>query len=77
MAFLWKKLKIIFMKSNYERMIELDIKEFVLDLYEIELNKKCMYSDDIVSNKAKEGRELEFALAVKNIAILEELLNKF
>ena len=55
----------------------METKDFILDLYELELNKKCMYSDNVTSNKAKEGKELEFALAVKNIAILEELLNKF
>ena len=50
-------------------------KDFILDLYEIELNKKSMYSDNVLSNKAKEGREQEFAIAVKNIKIIEEILD--
>lgn len=56
-------------------MIKIDTKEFVLDLYEIELNKKSMYSDNVLSDKAKEGKEQEFAVAVKNIKIIEELLD--
>ena len=55
--------------------MKLDTKDFVLDLYEIELNKKSMYSDNVMSNQAKEGKELEFAVAVKNIKIIEELLD--
>lgn len=56
-------------------MIKIDIKDFILDLYEMELNKKSMYSDNVLSDKAKEGREQEFAVAVKNIKIIEELLD--
>lgn len=41
----------------------------------MELNKKSMYSDNVLSGKAKEGREQEFAVAVKNIKIIEELLD--
>ena len=51
------------------------IKDYLLDLYEIELHKKSMYSDGFISNKAKEGKELEFAITVKNIAILEKILD--
>lgn len=58
-----------------ERMMKLDTKDFVLDLYEMELNKKSMYSDNVLSDKAKEGKEQEFAVAVKNIKIIEELLD--
>ena len=53
----------------------MDTKDFVLDLYEMELNKKSMYSDNVLSDKAKEGREQEFAVTVKNIKIIEELLD--
>ncbi len=56
-------------------MIKIDTKNFILDLYEIELNKKSMYSDNVMSNQAKEGREHEFYVAVKNIKIIEELLD--
>ena len=55
-------------------VMKLDTREFILDLYEMELNKKSMYSDNVMSNQAKEGREQEFAIAVKNIKIIEELL---
>lgn len=41
----------------------------------MELNKKSMYSDNVMSNQAKEGKEQEFAVAVKNIKIIEELLD--
>lgn len=58
-----------------ERMIKIDTKDFMLDLYEMELNKKSMYSDNVMSNQAKEGKEQEFAVAVKNIKIIEELLD--
>lgn len=51
------------------------IKDYLLDLYEIELHKKSMYSDGFISNKAKEGKELEFAITVKNISILENILD--
>ena len=53
----------------------MNIKEYLLDLYEIELHKKSMYADGFISNKAKEGRELEFAITIKNIAILEKILD--
>ena len=64
-----------FLLTINERMIKINIKEFILDLYEIELNKKGMYSDNVLSNQAKEGKELEFAVTVKNIKIIEELLD--
>ena len=54
----------------------MDIKEFLLDLYEIELHKKSMYADGLISNKAKQGKELEFAIAIKNVRIIEALLDK-
>lgn len=52
------------------------IKDYLLDLYEIELHKKSMYSDGFISNKAKEGKELEFAIALKNVKIIEALLDR-
>ena len=55
--------------------MKLDTKDFMLDLYEIELNKKSMYSDNVSSNQAKEGKEQEFAVAVKNIKVIEEILD--
>ena len=55
--------------------MKVDHKDFMLDLYEIELNKKSMYSDNVMSNTAKEGKEQEFAVVVKNIKIIEELLD--
>ena len=51
------------MNFKYKRS---DIEEYLLDLYEIELHKKSMYADGFISNKAKEGRELEFAITIKN-----------
>ena len=53
----------------------MDTKDFVLDLYEKELNKKSMYSDNVLSDKAKEEKEQEFAVAVKNIKFIEEILD--
>ena len=53
----------------------MDIKDYLLDLYEIELHKKSMYSDGLMSNKAKDGKELEFTVTIKNIAILEKILD--
>jgi len=54
-----------------------DKKEFLLDLYEIELHKKSLYEDGIGTNIPKPSKEKEFALAVKHIAILDELLDLF
>ena len=50
-------------------------KEFLLDLYELELYKKSLYEEDFKSNVPKPNREHEFAVAVKNVKILEELLD--
>lgn len=41
----------------------------------MELKKRSMYSDNVMGDKAKESRELEFAVAVKNIKIIEEILD--
>lgn len=51
------------------------IKEYLLDLYEIELYKKSIYEDGIDTNRPKLNKENEFTLAVKHIAILNELLD--
>lgn len=53
----------------------MDKKEYLLDLYETELYKKTIYEDGIGTNIPKPSRENEFDLAVKNIAILNELLD--
>ncbi len=53
----------------------MDIKEYLLDLYEIELLKRCIYSDSSDFNKPKVGKEEEYALTQKHIQILESLLN--
>ena len=50
-------------------------KEYLLDLYEIELYKKSLYENGIGTNIPKPSREKEFEIAVKHIAILNELLN--
>ena len=50
-------------------------KEYLLDLYEVELHKKSLYEEDFYSNAPKPNRENEFAVAVKNVKILEELLD--
>lgn len=52
-------------------------KEYLLDLYEIELHKKSLYEDGIGTNIPKLNREKEFDVAVKHIAILDELLDLF
>lgn len=52
------------------------ILEYLLDLYEIELHKKLLYSDDILSDKPKPGREKEFEMTLANISILEELIKE-
>ena len=53
----------------------MDIKEYLLDLYEIELYKKSIYEDGIGTSIPKPNREKEFEIAVKHIAILDELLD--
>ena len=53
----------------------MDKKEYLLDLYEIELYKKSLYENGIGTNMAKPNRENEFEIAVKHIAILNELLD--
>ena len=50
-------------------------KEYLLDLYEIELHKKSLYENGIGTNNPKPNREKEFDVAVKHIAILDELLD--
>ena len=56
-------------------MLHLDTKEYLLDLCEIELYKKSIYEDGIGTNIPKPNRENEFALAVKHITLLNELLD--
>ena len=56
-------------------MLYMNTKEYILDLYEIELHKKSLYEDGIGTNQPKPNREKEFALAVEHIAILNELLD--
>ena len=53
----------------------MDKKDFLLDLYELELYKKSLYEENLKSNTPKQNREHEFAVAVKNVKILEELLD--
>ncbi len=53
----------------------MDIKEYLLDLYEIELHKRCIYSNGSDFNKAKVGKEEEYTLTQKHIKILESLLD--
>ena len=50
--------------------------EYLLDLYEIELLKKSLYSSDILSDKPKQGKEKEFNLTVENLTILQELIKE-
>lgn len=50
-------------------------KDYVLDLYEIEFYKKSIYEDGVGTNSPKPHREKEFNVAVKHIAILNELLD--
>ena len=50
-------------------------REYLLDLYEIELHKKSLYENGIGTNMPKPNREKEFEVAVKHIAILDELLD--
>lgn len=50
-------------------------KEYLLDLYEIELYKKAIYEDGIGTNQPKPHREKEFDIATKHIAILNKLLD--
>ncbi len=64
------------MSFNQERMLLMDKKkEYLLDLYEIELHKKSLYEDGVGANSPKPSREKEFNVAVKHIAILNELLD--
>ena len=50
--------------------------EYLLDLYEIELLKKSLYSTDILSDKHKQGKEREFNLSVEKLSILQELIKE-
>ena len=52
------------------------ILEYLLDLYEIEQHKKSLYSDDVLSDKPKLGREKEFEMTLENISILEALIRE-
>ena len=53
----------------------MDKKEYLLDLYEIELYKKTLYENGIGTNIPKLNREKEFDVTVKHIAVLNELLD--
>lgn len=50
--------------------------EYLLDLYELEKCKKTMYSSDLLLDKPKSGKEKQFELATKNLAILNELIKE-
>ena len=50
--------------------------EYLLDLYEIELHKKSIYSSDILSDKPKCGKEKEFEIAVEHLSLLNELIKE-
>ena len=63
------------MNFKNERMIKVETKEYLLDLYEMELYKKSIYEDKIGTGIPKRNREKEFEIAVKHIAILDELLD--
>ena len=63
------------MNSNQERMLHIDMKEFLLDLYEVELYKKSHYENGIGTNIPQSHREKEFAITIKNIKIIEKLLD--
>lgn len=53
----------------------MNIKEYLLDLYEVELHKRCIYSDSSDFSKSKVGKEEEYVLTQKHIRILEHLLD--
>lgn len=53
----------------------METKEYLLDLYEVELYKKSLYENGIGTNIPKKNWENEFEVAVKHIAILDELLD--
>lgn len=53
----------------------MNTKDYLLDLYEIELYKKSLYENGIGTNQPKPNREIEFELANKHIAILNKLLD--
>jgi len=50
--------------------------EYLLDLYELEKCKEAMYGSDLLLDKPKSGKEKQFALAVENLAILNELIKE-
>ena len=50
--------------------------EYLLDLYELEKSKKNMYSSNLLLDKPKSGKEKQFELAAKNLAILNELIKE-
>ncbi|MBE7031954.1 MAG: hypothetical protein E7401_03210 [Ruminococcaceae bacterium] len=50
--------------------------EYLLDLYELEKCKKSIYSSDLLLDKPKSGKEKQFELAAKNLAILNELIKE-
>ena len=50
--------------------------EYLLDLYELENCKKSMYCSDLLLDKPKSGKEKQFELAAKNLAILNELIKE-
>ena len=63
------------MNSNQERELHMNTKDYLLDLYEIELHKKSLYEDGIGTNTPKSNREKEFEVAAKHIALLKELFD--
>ena len=65
-----RALPFCYQKIINEREIHMTTKDYLLDLYEIELYKKSIYEDGIGTNIPKPNRENEFALAVKHITLV-------
>ena len=63
------------MRLTKKEFKNMNKKDYILDLYEIELYKKTIYEDGIGTNQPKPNRGKEFTLAVEHIAILNDLLD--
>lgn len=50
-------------------------KDFLMDLYEIELHKKLIFSENLNGTKAKVGKEAEYNLTIKNISVLSKIID--
>lgn len=64
-----------FMTIVRKELEKMDKKDFLLDLYEIEMYKKSIYEDGIGTNQPKPNREEEFGITIKNVAIINQLLD--